>query len=436
MFRSFIAIAVISFLYTEVSFAQARDIRPRISDEHLVSLARWLRLTEDQVVLVRDFHRTYSETYEVELLPAIREYGEHLDQVNRRVWEPGASKGALSRQLYPQIEREYEALIGQVDALEDSFKSNVLLILTEEQRQFVPRMERGLVRVRAERDDLQLPEGNIDLVDLIDGLGLSASDYSAVEAAFLNEYEPEYIRLLLESHDAFIARRIAYWDVYDIQYRIETEDLNEWEKKQLRDEAADIEKRIGRPRIAAAERLVEFNRRSLARLLEVLTAEQYGEIHRRYYASAYPELYPDPTSADILYAAALAIEGLDADQREAIEALYVAWSSQYDAMSESMAEAVFYRYWSTYAGRPSRIGNGQDLWEVLKERGYEREALNARQIQPLRGLLTAEQFETLPEWDFEKNPPRRRWDREYERLWEHEQRVREIERLQRESGGQ
>jgi hypothetical protein len=135
-------------------------------------------------------------------------------------------------------------------------------------------------------------------------------------------------------------------------------------------------------------------------------------VSKLYFEEAYPEVHPDSASAHHLYDIAAAIDTLTADHRSNLATLREAFQMQHDRLSERMMESVFKCGLAEFARAPDYAAAVASELETLTQLGRTREALNLGQLTRIRDALPPEQAARLPDWDFEKKPPRRPWLRD------------------------
>lgn len=354
--------------------------------------ARWLELNETQRDILELLFADYRTQID-RLTPRARAY---LGSIPAP-FEPGYEEAV--RERHP----EGRNLRWEQARLDAEFLEAVEDILREEQRPLMARVwlgrQRDLWRVGRE----QLPGANVNLFALVEELDLEPEENEEV-VAVLMEAEPAILRAMRETHRA-LAR---YWPTFHEAMALKREAIpaaeaeGRWnEVRDLLHEMEQLKKKRLRVGVSSRHRLLAENKRLLQRLREVLPRHAETAVRSRFLEAAYPEVYPDPGSAALLFEVALELDDLTADQAAALEARRDRWRRTHARLSVEMAEVMFRR-------RDSTIENAPD--GTLMELGREREALNARQIELVRPVLTPAQRERLPEWDFQTSPPPRPWD--------------------------
>ncbi|MCL4209999.1 MAG: hypothetical protein HRU76_06365 [Phycisphaeraceae bacterium] len=383
-----------------------------ISESQFLRASKRLHLTNEQELIARLLYDTYVKERRERFQNEIREFHREEADAIRRTNLPGVPVSRI-REDFQQLRDRMGEIRRRVLIHEQEFLSHFQAVLHEDQHARWPLVVRGLARARLTAFMSQFPEGRIDLVAL--GEGFAIEDVPWID--FVNEYEPLYLSALRKATNAAHEFEWNLLEIREIQQRLQQEEPDSFRAHQFRERIRALQERFGRARVTASEQLAEVNREWIERLIARVDDPLKPVIRERYLEAAYPEVYPDPTAATRLFDVIEAMDDLSDGQREVMSMLRQNWSNHHAVLCERMVETIHFRYWSMYAGKPSPIGNDQELWEALKSIGYEREALNQAQIGQVRPHLTGDQIARLPQWDFVKNPPPRPWDRDYDRLW-------------------
>ncbi|MGI9015328.1 MAG: hypothetical protein ACR2GY_13925 [Phycisphaerales bacterium] len=397
------------------------EITPVECDDY----ARWLNLTSEQQVLLKDIWEHYRDTRFHTVVQQARAYYQRETEMIRHIQRTGGDTGKLAKELFPTLHAE-KARVRQaiLDFEETEFFANLAAILTPEQSLRMPRVRRGRERSIEQFYSPQLPEGNVDLTRLVDAIELTAEERDTLEREFIDLYEPAYIRFLRASNAAERARAREGWDIHSLQYRAK-QTSDPLEVLAIHDQITAEEKRAGAIRIQSAEALVHHNRTSLAHLRALVADDPdlSATILQRYREMAYPHIYPDPADAASLYDAAFTVTDLGPDQHEAVRVLLEVFRDRHERISKRLADMYYTERYDGYRG------DGRAMADAARQViaiGLEREALNAMQLNALKGVLSPEQVTELSEWDFAAHPRPRPWDPDWRRL--DDQRKRELER--------
>ncbi len=390
-------IAFASYACAPVTGAQA--LRP-IQETDLWYYAEIVRLSEDQRTLAKAFLDDYQARVETDYRPQYRMWLAAQSDYMRAAGRPEEHE-FRTVELYKASAALHDKVFADLDMLDAGFFRDLQSILAPDQFDRFARVYHARHRQLFRRSRSVLPEANVDLFAFLDDANLS----DAVRADVSALYESEFVRLIRASYEA---RSLAEGDTAERlnllalqkQHKPQTPEWNEIAMRLRR-----IEERSGRFSIPPSDNLVHFNRTFLAELKELLAPREYAAIETKYLREAYPEVYPDPGTAEALYAAALKLDDVDDNTRAAIKGLRDSFRFDHDRLSRRMCESIFKRRRASLKNEPII-----SLWDELLEIGRQRERMNQDQLALLRVLLTPEQVKQLPGWDFVAQPPPRPWD--------------------------
>lgn len=371
-----------------------------IYPQHLIEYSAWLDLDEEQSKAAERLYDAYWSRYQAEFLHRTRAYHSKM---------PGMTSPGYVEAYETHLPERREILV-EMKRRDEAFFADLEAILRPDQR---PRMRR--VRYARQRQLWsvgrdQLPEGNVDLAHLVLQLDLT-DDEEARASEILDWYEPQLLAELKETQKAYLEflplmhRRMSIKKSYLDGTPLTPERLQAMfaEINPLHERSAEVLKGPG-------EDLVDLNRRALKQFKAVLDEDGRERLDRLYREEAYPEAWPDPVNAIVLYQAAAKLDDLEESQRATVAVLRDQFQREHERLSERLAEALMdrrraWRHGGPHLEHPEHL----DMDRIL-EIGLEREKLNEHQIDRLRTILLPEQIERLPEWDFEKNSPDRPWD--------------------------
>lgn len=414
-------------LIASAARSASAGLRPLITEQDVRQYAKWLRLDEDQKSIAQSLFERHCAVLEQDFLPRLQAWGAEQYRVVRLVnADTDANTGALAKEHFPPLMKKEELLEAEQETLERAFFDELASILREDQ---VPLMQRVISsRERAEyrRISREPAGGNVDLIALVDGLNLP-HELQLVADEFLLDFEPIYIAALGAAVGAQRRSGIEQWTLSELTFALRNANDDD-ERAAIRHEMAKVRDRAGRDRAVRSEQLIRVIATGMADLRQILPPEHMAVVDERFRREAYPRIYPDDGSAEILFNTALALGDLSDEQRNSIEQLKASWHYQQELLSERMAEAEQNQQLALFRGA---IGRGDEVIMYradLQELGEQREELNQRQIDVIRPVLLPEQAARLPEWDFKKDPPRRRWNYDAERAWKDRQRDEEERR--------
>lgn len=380
-----------------------------INERTLRVMDRILEFNEDQRAIVRQLYSEYRAKHSNYLF-----YGDGpVDPERKRPMIQGGpapfEKGFAA--YLEEHSEEYVRIRRTLQSFSDTFFADVASILSEPDEIGMQRARWAHERFLLQRGDSDLPAGRVDLVQMVLDLPISDETRAALEPWFL-DFEPRFIEAL---RDLDLANK-RYWIGYNRdavplmeQQRTLPADAYE-EREQIYNRFLQQAETHVHTYFAAKKRLHDLVLDGKRSVSELLSREEAAELERRFNEIAFDLIYPDHTSAEPLYEAALAIENLQDEQRTAINVHRQLYREQHADVSERMEHArLIHRMANGLRWDRMDAAKGES-WRKLREAGYEREYLNEDQLDVLRSILTPQQFEQLPEWDFDKNPPRRPWD--------------------------
>lgn len=367
------------------------------SDLRLYSVV--LELDEDQRVLAKSFLQDYETRIGVEYLQRYSEWRSMVSAFMTAATQPNASVQA--RELYDAAFERRGHLVLSLEEHDDRFFNDLELILNDTQRSRFQTVRFMRMRQVYRRGRNALPEANVDLFAFLDQARFRTIQ---VAHAILCK-EQEFILLLRQSDDGN-----ALGERYSIEYsaayvRMQEHQEGTPERAHWWNECMRAAQHITRYKLPPSDNLVHFNRTFLAELKELLAPREYAAIETKYLREAYPEVYPDPGTAEALYAAALKLDDVDDNTRAAIKGLRDSFRFDHDRLSRRMCESILKRRRASLKNEPII-----SLWDELLAIGRQREQMNQDQLALLRVLLTPEQVKQLPGWDFVAQPPPRPWD--------------------------
>lgn len=365
--------------------------------------SRWLQLSEDESILARAIFEDYSAKAQIELRPIyIEEYHPALEAYMAAVAAKDANSSPVMRELVPKIRAAEAKLRAEFDHRDAEFFADIESILVEGRSGAMQRVR--LARRRARLLPLpQVPEENVDMVALLDGLGLLDSPSDAV-VQFIEAHEERFFTAL---------QRIV-----DARQRAQDYDIDAWQDAfrmrqngaQPAEERMDSRETAGRMKIQPIRDLINLNRSAMVELGQILPDDEYSKLGIAYQRFAYDEIYPDPGDARALYEVALVIVGVTQSQQQSLAGLRAIFEQRHDQLSAHMAEAELLRRLTSIENEHDVGLKLNDLWTELRELGVERENLNRAQLSIIKSILTVEQAQHLPAWDFDAHPRPRPWD--------------------------
>lgn len=258
------------------------------------------------------------------------------------------------------------------EAMEEAFLADVKLLLTEEQTEEWPRVDRMLLRQRSLRDGLLSGEA-VDLIELIKELEMSEGSVASLRPV-LDQYELEMHRALEHRNEVFESS------------------MNEG-MSLFRDQDFETIEKLFAKSTEAAERVRDTNRRYARQLGQMLNEDERVGFESRYQEQSFPRVYRD---AWVMTAASSAetFDDLTVDQRESVADIRAAYQREARVVNERWAKAI-------QEAESNRTF--QDMFRGGPQSDETREARDARRDlderfeEQLLGILNEDQIDRLPE---------------------------------------
>lgn len=420
-----LAVVSITLVSTESVTAQRVE---SIERKQFQTYLWWLDLNEEDRELAEIFYKDFKERSDTEILDRARAY--------HRGW-PDYYSEAYWKRLKERSEERRKLMADYAELAAVLFR-DLAWLLPEDGRHRIRRVENARLRHLYRASPGDLPMARVDLASLLVGMPLSPEERKSLDTV-LDEYEP----ILL---DALRARQSAHEEagVYTVRVVAKSRELDQrtredgltleeaaaTEESLSRDDAREKWARIYEPH---TQRLAQINREWLGRIEAAITEENAAAYRQRVLEAAYERIYPDPAHADALYEAAYALEDLTDEQRAVLETLHDEFRRAHRLISIEMRDIDDRQHGARLSASRDEWGYEFQGMTELAEAGLKREQLNEAQLAKISLILTPEQVEKLPEWDFEENPRKRPYDRmgHFRRMEQHERRLREIEERRR-----
>lgn len=294
----------------------------------------------------------------------------------RRTWEAARQemRETRDRSIWRDVMAVMEDHRERMRDNEQIFMDDLQLILTEDQLTAWPSVERMRRRIAAQRGRTLVSGENVDLVAVIDEAEVSDESRQALEPV-LAQYEIEFDRALVRRDDVY---EQAFAEARQLFASGDTEAL-----EKLFDDARD-----------AGTRLRDVSRR-YARQVEPLLAE--GERERfesMVRERSYPQVYRQ-TFGQRAFTTANGFEDLTDEQRQQLSDLRTSYTRDLESLNRRWVDAIDENDQRRSVRALFRRGApGGDEGRELRE---ERRELDLQTLEQLRGILTEDQAERLPE---------------------------------------
>ncbi len=351
---------------------------PPIASTHLDRYADVLGLDEGQRAVADDLFETFGRR----ATAARVERDEQLGDLRAEARESGDF--SLLLEEMPEIQARYAA---EIDRLRARFFGDLRLLLTPEQEARWGELER--VRRRLETiGDGTLSGESVDLIRIVEDLSLPAEVERAL-APTMERYAADLDRALIERNRLREASEVGLEPG-----RVDLESI-EGSMDGIRE---------------ASEAVRAVNERYARVITGVLPEDEAARFDRAVRRASFPSVYREPYALQAMRAA-LELDDLDADQRAELERLLASYERDLDRANDAWASAIAADEANRRevairgpGGSPMRLMVGEASEEVEAARDARRD-LNRDALARVRGLLTPEQRDRLPERDTDRRLP-------------------------------
>jgi Spy/CpxP family protein refolding chaperone len=363
--------------FTTTSTIGGGDGASQIASSHVERYAAVLGLSEDQRAVVDDLFESYSR----EFTAARVERDEQLGDLRAEARESGDHSVFIE-----DMPRVTEAFKKESDRLRDRFFDDLRLLLTAEQDARWSDVERTRRRVETIGNG-SLSGESVDLVRIVEDLDVPAA-IAADLAPTMDGYEADLDRALARRNDL---RGESSGDMRS----------GEMDLGRMEETMDDI-------REASAE-VRDVNERYARRISGTLPTDLAERFDRAVRRASFPSVYRETYTSQAL-GAALEFDDLDADQRAQLERLLEEYEVGLERANERYARAIADNEVNQRTavltgpgGNPMTVMIGEES-EELEDVRKERRALNREMLSRVRGLLSPEQRDRLPDREERRVP--------------------------------
>lgn len=327
-----------------------------------------LQLTREQQDTVRALFEGYNEEFRA----AASKAREKMDAAREAARESG------DRSAFQGMRGMFQELRTQRNAMEQAFFTDVQAVLTPQQQERWPVVERVRRRERTVQRGLMSGE-RVDVIRIVEGQKLPA-DTKAALGPVLEQYEAELDKALIDRNKVYDEGLARMGDLFD---------------REDRDAArAEAQKQMDTARQASV-RVRDINRRYARQVQQMLPEAAQWEFEREVKRASFPFVYREARVSREL-SAAKGFGDLDEGQREGLAALNESYQRDFAALNDQLARATEEAEETITADRVFRArrdemddGPAGDLWRKRRE-------LERATGESLRKLLRPEQVERLP----------------------------------------
>ncbi len=339
---------------------------PGVDSRQLDRYSAFLDLSADQ----KDAAKALLEAYQIEFDQAASEARKVLETTRQEFQE------TRDPSVFEEIGPKMEAFGKRRRELDRNFMSNLHDLLSEEQQQKWPALERLRRRDTSMRAGFLSGEG-VDIVRLVDDLKFEP-DVKAQVAPILEQYEMDVDRAL-QDRNALLEQQ-NFMRNFNFRQGITDEMRERFEK--IREQSIRVQ---------------EANRRAARQIESVLPDGDRARFQSEFKERSFPRVYRSPYTMRAIESAAR-FDDLSSDQKKQIEELRANYSRDAAPLNERWASALEQQEKAAdpvdavFGPGPGGGGNS----EVRQARDARR-ALDNKSLDSLKSILSTEQVERLPD---------------------------------------
>ncbi|TVQ52545.1 MAG: hypothetical protein EA377_10040 [Phycisphaerales bacterium] len=382
-----------------------------ITSSELNEYAERLGLSSDQRRAMGQFYEQYHQRFRELRDGEIAEFLRSMQGMNRGMQMP-------PRDELEQLQKDWDRVRSRIRTLDDSFFADIQVLLTDQQRRELPRVQMARERHRLQANMMAFMGGRaFDLSSELLDMDLSPQEFERVDP-ILADYELRLTRAMQKSHEASQSMMTDMHDAMtDLGYDEDSfENADDPEAMQEMMEAIqtamrEIWKRMNEAQIT----LQEVNLRTYRNVMPLLEESTKRSFRRTFFSRGFPMLgIVAPEIHLDRFDIALSLEELDADIRRSLE------SSRAELLE---AEERWYRdllnYVENHAPSPFSFllgdqGSQDEQQEIQQELNQRSRELVEKAQKSFRDLIPSEQQEKVhaaealrSEQESAAQPPRR-----------------------------
>ncbi len=389
--------ASLLFLFPSAALAQGLPMFPDpINTKTLIQYADRLELSVDQRLALEPLHDAYLDRFRRLRDKDMQDFQDHLLDIAINFMR---SRFEIpERTELEQLIQEFENVQSKIAGVDRSLFNEIEAILDDQQHLKLQRVRKQR-RIQALRTVILNIGGNFnsgaraDLVELVEGLELSADEAALVEPVLVG-YESALLSRAKVLHGVL---RAATTDMLDTLDELGLRDMTPEQMMQLGENQEILEAlrtkfdEASVPFQKAVHDISQLNLKTVRELMKVLGEEKTAELRDRYYKSVYQPIYLSPGSYRRRYAEAVKLDNIAADLIEQIQLQRDEFVRQDDKLIDKLVDVVE----ESREYRTMEVLNEENpetLYAKLGDLPTRRVALRKRADATLEALLGPELF--------------------------------------------
>lgn len=343
---------------------------PSVTSDDIKSWKDRLKLSDEQHVTVEALFEAYQTQFAADAKVA-RDQIEALRDEARQAQDPS---------IFQDIMAERQAFTKKRAAMEKSFFSDVQAVLNEQQMGEWPRIERDRRREQTLGRGLIAGE-RVDIVRLVEDMDLTPDQMTAVQP-ILDQYKDDLDRELVTRNEL---------------YEQGQERMREFMQAAMGggEENPDLEKLVTRGR-EAGMRVRDVNRKYARQIEGVLPDDKKSAFAADVKRESFPMIYRPMYGTRVLDAADK-MEGLTDTQKTSLASIRDTYSRDLGALQSQMEKAMEDEQANFSLATMRQRGFGGMMNGPMADLDRQRRELDNTTFEKVKGILTPEQAEKLPE---------------------------------------
>ncbi len=354
-------------------------LAPSIDSRELDRMRQTLSMTPEQVSVVKLLFEGYQEQFRARS----QDIRDQMDAARNQAQNQEQS----GRAAFTAIAASMNSFREERNKMEETFFADVQAVLTPEQIELWPKVERTRRRERTVGRGMMSGE-RLDVIKLVEGIEVTPQIKAEI-APILERYEIDLDRELIN-------RNKIYDEGFGQMTRMGGGDREQMETQ--------MQQMMTRAREASV-RVRDINRKYARQISALLPDTVRASFDRKVQETSFPNVYR-PSGAARQITAAAGFGDLDADQKAAIAALRESFDRKLEAVNTRLAAATEEAEMSVTVGQIMRMRGGDDQGPVGELRS-ERRALEQATAESLKKILSPTQIERLPQAE-DRNEQRQR----------------------------
>lgn len=300
-----------------------------ISTHELKGYADRLKLSEPQRQAAHAIHDQYKQEFRALRQGEIANFLKDMRAVS--------GSNLPKRETLEAFLKKMDLLTGKIAAMDNRMFDQMQAVMTEDQLAQMPRVRMARQRARYTSNQMMMISGRIpvDLSEIFFELDALAEQQQAVDPV-LSPYESKLTSALSKLHDAtsntimkmFEALEAAGFNEESMSNPETAEKMGELMQQIWRDTTGKA--------MEAGEAVADLNRRTYKSILPMLSSESVRPFRNAYYRRAYPGVAFALNESTTYHDAALKLEGVSDQQREALNASRAACQRKADDFVEDL----------------------------------------------------------------------------------------------------